>query len=67
MTTESIKIAHGLSDKADKWLDRASPWVPFWSAFCLRRARVYGDQIIAMAHESARLAGIGVETDDHQR
>lgn len=62
MTTESMKAAHELSDKADYWLDCASPWVPFWSAYCLRRAGVYGDQITAMAHESAVKAGIRKET-----
>lgn len=54
MSDESIKAAHELADKSNYWLDRASPWVPFWSAYCLRRASVYGKQLTKMAHESAR-------------
>lgn len=56
MSDESIAKAEELARMSNQWLDRASPWVPFWSAYCMRQARVYGDQLTKMAHESARKA-----------
>lgn len=54
METPNSDLAKELARISNLWLDRASPWVPLWSEFCLWRARVHTKQLSALALKAVR-------------
>jgi hypothetical protein len=64
MNKERIVTAEELNRIANQWLDRAVPWVPFWSGFCIWRAHVYGAQLRELALKGAEEALNGARREN---